>query len=285
MKPIVDISYWQQGIDYDKFAKGISGAILRGAYGIWKDTWFEKHYTELHKRGIPIGAYHYIIGNYTGLAQADVFNQAIAGKELKLGLWNDVEDRRVTTGLFPGVVIDYHNNIEVLTKRKVGIYTGVYAWYEIMGDKSKMYADRPLWIAHYGVIAPALPRYGGWTKWLLWQMSDSGTIDGYFSHVDIDVFNGTEEEYRKYFSLNEIIPEPPPIPEQPATGVVLPTMKVLKNINIRSKPDISASVVGKRVVGDIVKVQDIHATSSTSVWVKDERGWSAIVHGLLKYME
>jgi hypothetical protein len=62
-------------------------------------------------------------------------------------------------------------------------------------------------------------------------------------------------------------------------------MKVLKNINIRSKPYISASVVGTRVVGDIVKVQDIHATSSTSVWVKDERGWSAIVHGLLKYME
>jgi hypothetical protein len=44
MKPIVDISYWQQGIDYDKFADDISGAILRGAYGIWKDTMFETHY-------------------------------------------------------------------------------------------------------------------------------------------------------------------------------------------------------------------------------------------------
>jgi GH25 family lysozyme M1 (1,4-beta-N-acetylmuramidase) len=281
MKPIIDISYWQQNIDYDKFAKNISGAILRGAYGIWKDTMFDKHYKELHDRGVPIGAYHYIIGNYTGLAQADIFNQVVAGKELKLGLWNDVEDRRVTTGLFPGVVIDYHNNIEVLAKRKVGIYTGVYAWYEIMGDKSKMFADRPLWVAHYGVIAPALPRYGGWTKWLLWQMSDSGTVDGYLSHVDVDLFNGSEEQYRKYFNLDEIIP--PTTPEPPTTSTI--ELKVLQNMNIRSDPTISASVVGTRAVGDIVKVQDIHATSSTSVWVKDERGWSAIVHGLLKYME
>jgi hypothetical protein len=150
-----------------------------------------------------------------------------------------------------------------------------------MGDKSKMFADRDLWIAHYGVIAPSLPRYGGWTKWLLWQFSDSGTIDGYFSHVDVDLFNGTEEEYRKYFNLDEIITPPQP----PPSGVVLPELKVLRNMNVRSDPTISASIVGTRAVGDIVRVQDIYATSSTSVWVKDDRGWSAIVHGLLKYME
>ena len=293
MKPIVDISYWQQNIDYDKFAACISGAILRGAYGIWKDTMFDKHYTELHKRGVPIGAYHYIIGNYTGLAQADVFNQAIAGKELKLGLWNDVEDRRATTGLFPGIVIDYQNNIEVLAKRKVGIYTGVYAWYEIMGDKSKMYADRPLWIAHYGVTAPAFPKYGGWTKWVLWQMSDSGTVDGYFSHVDIDVFNGNETEYRKYFNLGEIIPEPPPAPEPPPppvippSGVILPTLKVISDVRIRTEPSTSylSKEVRMRKAGEIVKVEEIKINSNTNIWVRDREGWSAVFYAGWQYMK
>ena len=284
MKPIVDISYWQSPdlIDYNKFAASISGAILRGVYGIWKDKHFDRHYQELYSRGVPIGTYHYIIGSYSGKAQAEIMKAAIVGKDLKLGIWNDVEDRNATTGLSASIVIDYQNNIENMTGKKAGIYTGVYAWSEIMGNLAYMFSDRALWIAHYGVIAPSLPRYGGWNKWLLWQMSSSGRIDGYSNNIDIDLFNGSEEEYRKYFSLDEIIPAPE-LP--PTNGVILPELKVLRNMNIRSDPTISSYIVGTRAVGDIVKVKDIYATSSTSVWVKDERGWSAIVHGLLKYME
>jgi len=284
MKPIVDISYWQQGIDYDKFADGISGAILRGAYGIWKDTMFETHYKELHARGVPLGSYHYIIGNYTGTAQADIFNQAIAGKDLKLGLWDDVEDRGVTTGLIPTVVNEYHSTIELLSKRKVGIYTGVYAWSEIMGSQSTRYGDKPLWVAHYGVTSPSLPRYSSWTSWVLWQWSSKGSIPGYPSSVDMDVFNGTEEEYQKYFSLSEIIPEPPPV--IPSTQeVILPTLKVIKTVNIRSQPNTSASVLGVHVAGDMLDVLEVKPISAVSVWVRDERGWSAVVHYGVRYME
>jgi GH25 family lysozyme M1 (1,4-beta-N-acetylmuramidase) len=286
MKPIVDISYWQNPdlIDYDKFANGISGANLRGAYGIWKDKHFDRHYQELYSRGVPLGSYHYIIGNYTGLAQADIFNQAISGKELKLGLWNDVEDRSPTTGLFASIVNEYHSNIELLAKRKVGIYTGVYAWSEIMAGDSKRYSDRALWLAHYGVTNPSLPRYGGWTNWNLWQWSSSGRIDGYLYNVDMNVFNGTETEYRKYFNLGEIIPEPSQ-PEPPIVEVIMPELKVIRNTNIRSEPNTSGAVLGYYVAGNIVKVLDIHVNSNISVWVKTDKGWSAVVHGLIKYME
>ena len=283
MKPIVDISYWQQGIDYDKFAAGISGAILRGAYGIWKDTMFETHYKELHARGVPLGSYHYIIGNYTGLAQADVFNQAISGKELKLGLWDDVEDRGVTTGLSAKVVTEYHGNIETLARRKVGIYTGVYAWSEIMGSQSTRYGDKPLWVAHYGVAVPSLPRYSAWTKWVLWQWSSKGRIDGYYSDIDMDVFNGTEEEYRKYFILNEIIPTPPPV--IPSPGVILPSLKVIKNVYVRTTPSQAIKEIATRYPGEVVKVLEIKSFNPVSVWVRDERGWSAVVHYGVRYME
>lgn len=283
MKPIVDISYWQQGIDYDKFAAGISGAILRGAYGIWPDTMFETHYKELHDRGVPLGSYHYIIGSYTGTAQADVYNPIIVGKELKLGLWNDVEDRGATTGLNSKVVTEYHSTIEILSKRKVGIYTGVYAWYEIMGDKSKLYGDRDLWIAHYGVTSPSLPRYSAWTKWLLWQQSSSGRIDGYPSNVDMDVFNGTEEEYKRYFGIGTVTP--PTEPEPPTNEVTLPKLKVTRTVNIRTQPTTSATATGYYVAGDIVEVLEIKPINAVSVWIRTVKGWSAIVHAGYKYME
>ena len=288
MKPIVDISYWQQKIDYDKFAAAISGAILRGAYGIWKDTMFEQHYTELYKRGVPIGCYHYIIGNYTGLAQADIFNRVIKGKDLKLGLWNDVEDRSPTTGLFPAIVNEYHGNIELLARRKVGIYTGVYAWYEIMGADSKKYSDRPLWLAHYGVTAPSLPRYSGWLSWVLWQWGSKGRIDGYPSDIDMDVFNGSEEEYQKFFQLGSIVPEPPPIViPPPATGVILPKLKVISEVRIRTSTSTSSldNFIRMRKVGEIVNVEEIHVKNGKSVWVRDNIGWSAVVHYGEKYME
>jgi len=283
MKPIVDISYWQQPnlIDYDKFAEAISGVILRGAYGIWKDTAFERHYAELHKRGVPLGCYHYIIGNYTGTAQADIFNQVVKGKEFKLGLWDDVEDRRDTTALNANTVIEYHGNIETITKRKVGIYTGQYAWYEIMAKESKRFGDRDLWMSWPTASQPPMPIGSSWTKWLLWQYTYKGRIDGYPSDVDCNNFNGTEEEYRKYFDLNEIIPEPEP----PTNEVKLPTLKVLRTVNIRTQPTTSATATGYYVAGDIVEVLEIKPINAVSVWIRSNKGWSAVTHYGAKYME
>jgi len=281
MKPIVDISFWQNPdlIDYDKFAEAISGVILRGAYGIWKDKYFDRHYEEFSKRGVPIGSYHYIIGNNSGKVQAEAFHNITKGKTLKLGLWADVEDRNVTTGLTRTVVVDYMTNIESFVGKKVGIYTGVYAWYEIMQNLSTWYGDRTLWVAHYGVIKPSLPRYSAWTKWTVWQYSSSGRIDGYEYNIDMNYFNGTEEEYRKFFNIDDDIPEPP------TNEVISPELKVLRNVNYRSQPNTNGTVLGYYVAGQTVKVLDIHVNSNISVWVRTDKGWSAVVHGLIKYME
>lgn len=313
MKPIVDISYWQPTteIDYDKLAESVSGVILRAAYGIWPDTAFEKHYAELTKRQVPLGAYHYIIGNWSGKQQAPVFHEATKGKTLKLGLWNDVEDRRELTGLSSKVVIEYHNEIERLSGRKVGIYTGVYAWSEIMGADSKLFADRDLWIAHYYVIVPSLPKNGGWTKWTLWQHTDKLVVEWYYSGIDGNKFNGTEQEYADHFNISDALEPTVPIGKfwceycgqytendsrgccakcgAPREGwIPEPTPTVLNTIrmvNIRSSPYLTASIVGVRQVSSEVEVLDLYVASPSSVWVKDHFGWSAIVHAGIKYIE
>ena len=313
MKPIVDISFWQpaSSIDYDKLAESVSGVILRGAYGIWKDTQFEKHYEELSKRNVPLGTYHYVIGNQTGKQQAAVFYEAVKGKKFKLGLWNDVEDHRDITGLSSSVVIEYHTEIERLVGHKVGIYTGVYAWFEIMGSKSTMYADRDLWIAHYGVIVPSLPRQGGWKAWVIWQHTDNLKVDWYYSGVDGNKFNGTDQEFINHFNLADVLPPAIPIGTfwceycgqytendsrghcgkcgAPREGWIpqpqAASLRTTKVVNIRSSPNTSASIVGIRQYGAEVEVLEIYIASSSSVWVKDSFGWSAAVHAGVKYME
>ena len=44
-----------------------------------------------------------------------------------------------------------------------------------------------LWIAHYTAIpgnAPVPPDVGGWTRWRVWQYSESATVGGVTSKVD-----------------------------------------------------------------------------------------------------
>ena len=75
MKPIIDISYYQPptAIDYDKLASSVAGVILRAVYGKWKDTAFDRHYAEFTRRGLPVGAYHYIIGSASMAEQAAAY--------------------------------------------------------------------------------------------------------------------------------------------------------------------------------------------------------------------
>ena len=227
MKPIIDISYWQppSEITYDLLAGSISGVILRACYATGKDTRFEQHYNEFARRGIPIGAYHYIVGNVSALGQAEAFRDAVAGKILQLGLWADVEDIRPGTALTRQHVVDYMTAAEDLICNKengmidlgngtaaviadhnqIDIYTSRAMWAAIMGTGSHPYGSRKLWVANYKVAAPALPV--GWTSWWLWQYASDGDLPGYNGNLDMNHFWGSDEQYQEW--VGGAIPEPP----------------------------------------------------------------------------
>lgn len=177
MKPIIDISFWQDPrlINYDLLASQIDGVIIRAAYGTSKDTKFETHYTEFRKRNVPVGAYHYILGNVSIPSQANAFLSYTAGKTLDLGLWMDVEDTRAGTKLSRKQVLDYAALVP-----SAGVYTSYYKWLEIMGGA--YLTDRKLWVAHYGATTPKLP--DGWTEYALWQYTSEGRLDGYNGNLD-----------------------------------------------------------------------------------------------------
>jgi len=205
MKPIIDISFYQDPalINYDLLAANVSGVILRACYGIWKDTAFDRHYAEFTARGVPCGAYHYIIGNQSIQAQADAFNVAVGLKDMQLGCWIDVEDTREGTRLYRDQVLIYAEE-----QPDMGIYTSKGAWATIMGGV--YLTDRKLWVAHYTTNPyPLIPT--GWDSWWLWQFTSSGRLPGYAGNLDTNRFNGDDADFAEWVG-DLPIPEPPPEP-------------------------------------------------------------------------
>ena len=258
MKPILDISFYQtpSAINYDLLASNISGVILRACYSVYKDTAFDRHYQEFTSRGIPVGAYHYIIGSASIPAQAAAFDAAVGAKDMRLGCWIDVEDTRAGTKLSRQNVLDY-----AALQPDMGIYTSQNAWRLIMGG---VYLnDRKLWVAHYTTVPnPLLPT--GWTSWWLWQFTSSGRLPGYNGNLDTNRFFGTDQQFAEWVGATEAPPDPPVEKLFDARVYSWATPYV----NIRKEPSITSEDLGDLYPNTVVGV-----TSITGEWYGISNGF------------
>jgi GH25 family lysozyme M1 (1,4-beta-N-acetylmuramidase) len=264
VKPIIDISFYQapSALNYDLIAQNVSGVILRACYGTWKDTSFERHYSELTSRNIPVGAYHYIIGSVGIQEQADAFNLAVGLKDMRLGCWIDVEDRRAGTRIYRQQVLDY-----AALQPDMGVYTSKSAWADIMGGA--YLTDRKLWVAHYTSNPyPLLPQ--GWDSWWLWQYTSSGRLPGYAGNLDTNRFNGDDADFAAWIGI-ELPEEPEPEPKLFDAKVVTTPPNRLKT---RYTP------AGKeRPETDWLQSQAIvpvYETHSTGWWRVAPEAWSSV---------
>ena len=266
MKPIIDISFYQRpdAIDYDLLASNVSGVILRAAYGIWKDTAFDRHYQELAQiRGVPCGAYHYIIGSVGIQEQADAFNLAVGLKDMRLGCWIDVEDRRAGTRIYRQQVLDY-----AALQPDMGIYTSKSAWQEIMGGA--YLTDRKLWVAHYTANPyPLLPT--GWDSWWLWQFTSTGRLPGYAGNLDTNRFYGDDADFAAWIGI-ELPEEPEPEPKLFDAKVITTPPNRLRtrytpNGNVRPESDWLQSQA----------IVPVYETSGTGWWRVAPEAWSSTI--------
>src|ERR1019366_5880374 len=74
------------------------------------------------------------------------------------------------------------------------IYTATGYWGPDVG--STAFGSDPLWVANWGVTCPALPT--GWSNWVVWQYSDTGSVNGISGAVDLDEFNGTLAQLQSF---------------------------------------------------------------------------------------
>lgn len=188
----IDVSEWQKDIDWNKVKQsGVNNAIIRVGYQKGYDgdnvvdPYFEKNIKDATDAGIKVGIYFYTYAKTTeeGISQANwVCNQL---KNYKIDLpiafdwesWNSFSKCNMSFFDINNIASKF---IEVLKNNG----------YEGMLYSSKNYLEKVwntnkfsnVWLAHY----TSKTDYSG--DYSIWQMCNTGKINGINGDVDIDIF-------------------------------------------------------------------------------------------------
>ena len=188
----IDVSYWQQNVDYKKVKKaGCEFVIIRLGVNtdndkdISEDSFYKKNIENAKKAGLKVGVYIYSTAATEKQAKEHAkWTKKILNKEkLDFPVAFDFE----SWSSFPKYNLSRYSvtkNYLAFDKemKKSGYKTMLYSSMNYL-DKVWMFNDTyPVWLAHY----TDQTTYEG--KYIMWQMTDKGIIDGINGNVDIDIY-------------------------------------------------------------------------------------------------
>lgn len=190
----LDVSHYQGKVSWDKVADdGVHFSYAKATEGGSNvDIMFEANWKALKPSSIAHGAYQFYHFETDPTRQYDLFTKVVPPQSKMLPPAIDVE--KLNKGA-PGradrvaTLHKFLEKIEAAYGVKPIIYCSHSFWDSNLDDS---FGDYPLWIAQYGVHNPRLPK--GWTKWLFWQHTQSGTATGIQGDVDLDDFQGRAED-------------------------------------------------------------------------------------------
>ena len=211
----VDISFWQGNIHWNQLSLPcdddgcVSGKIpvpckqrpVQFAFiRVTKsdslvDSLYQKNYNEAKKLGIPCGAYHFLTDTVSGKVQAELFLSHVRLEEGDLPPVLDVEIDS------PDIVVKAKEWLETVENScgvKAIIYTNMHVYNTwIKNDPSLNAHD--LWLAKPRGEMPDVPNCK------FWQFTHEGHVWGIIDNVvDINMFNGTQEQLEEYIHENGI---------------------------------------------------------------------------------
>ena len=183
----IDVSAYQGRIDWPEVARHqVHFAFIKASEGnTLRDPRFARNWREARAAGVLCGAYHYFQPNRDGRTQANNFAAAVPLRPGDLPPVLDVE------------AANFHD-VAVMRRevaRWLRLVEARYGVRPILYSNASYYTrhlaghfdDYPLWLAHYEVPRPDLPR----TRWLIWQHSDESYVPGIRGTVDFNVFQGS----------------------------------------------------------------------------------------------
>ncbi len=195
----VDVSHYQGDIDWDTLAnQGIDFAFIKATEGSSHvDKNFAINWEKASQADIVIGAYHFFSFESSGLTQAENFIKTVPSVQGTLPPAVDVEFYGAFSKNPPDAATvrleleKFINAVEAHYGKKVVIYTTqtVYSLYI-----ENYFQDNPLWIRN----VYSRPILSDDREWTFWQYSDRGRLNGYDGverFIDLNVFNGTREEF------------------------------------------------------------------------------------------
>jgi lysozyme len=225
----IDVSNNQGRIDWQRVkTDGIGFALIKATEGVgFVDPDLSANAAGAKSVGIPYGFYHFArpdtqsgstLESAIGDAQAEA-DALLAVAFPKSGDLLPVLDLE-RAGLPPARLLAWTRAwLERVTERigvKPILYTFPGFWPKL-GQPSE-FGGYPLWIAHWGVSEPQLPK--GWKRHTIWQYTNEGHVDGIGGRVDLNRLHERTNLTDITYKPEEVQPAPPPPPSQNLPGPV-----------------------------------------------------------------
>lgn len=202
----VDVSSYQKDVDWKGLEnEGISFAFIKATEGTTiVDDRFKENWKEAHRTKMEVGAYHFLSYDTDGNAQADNFINTVNRKwgmlppVVDVEFYGKYEKNNPSRAKVYEILDPVLNKLENKYGHKPIIYTNTYIYNTYI---SEVYDDYPVWISN-----PEDPQYISETltdgrEWTFCQYTFHGrseyVADGE-KYVDMNVFNGTKRELKKY---------------------------------------------------------------------------------------
>jgi len=199
----VDISRWQGDIDWAKLrGQGANFVYIKATDGgDHLDPMFRKNWRDAEKAGLKRGAYHFFYWCRTAREQADWFIRNVPKVKGALPPVIDVEwnhtsncKKRPSRENVLEKMQVFMDKLEAHYGQRPVIYTAP----DFYADNLKgAFKNHPFWLR--SVAAHPSKVYPG-REWVFWQYSGSGLSHGVEGRIDLNVFHGDENAWRKWLA-------------------------------------------------------------------------------------
>ena len=195
----IDVSKYQKTIDWDcvKNSGEVSFAIIRVGYGnddtSQDDGYAEYNMSECERLNIPYGVYlfSYALSESEAYSEVEHIRRMLGGRKPPMGVYIDVEaseyyERNGLDYLSPSGRRQITDYVKIILKgiSDMGCSAGYYA--NVYYNENVLYKDELSayrWIAGYGNFQDYCEKNGA----LIWQYSNTGSINGIDGAVDMDM--------------------------------------------------------------------------------------------------
>jgi lysozyme len=199
----IDISHYNGTVNYGQLsAAGVVFAYVKATEGrMTKDPLYATNYAGLSQNQILRGAYHFFYPQLDPAAQAANFLSVVA--QLNPGDLPPVLDVEISGEQNYGAIVaamqQWLDTVEQALGRTPAIYTAPGFWNTVLNGTAA-FSGYPLWVAEYTTSpAPQIPN--GFSSYVFWQYSQSGSVPGIIGSVDMDWFNGSVSDLNQLAGL------------------------------------------------------------------------------------
>ncbi len=195
VQKIIDVSSWQETIDWDKIKKDedVDAAIIRVGWGTsynddcGLDSYFDRNIKEVQRVGIPYGVYIYAYAETIQAAQkeADFVVSKMNQYNMPKGtyVWYDAEIKSIPRNTYNTVIPAFINRIKANGYYNVGVYSGVSQLDTTNGNtNTPTIRSYPIWVSQYYKNLQYTGTYKGW------QFASDERVNGISGNVDVSMF-------------------------------------------------------------------------------------------------